>query len=442
MILFLLEVLMILLYMINGYLGLLVSSIIFIMIWANKKYNIENKIINSLILSIPVYNVGILGMKMHHVFSWYMIFLGIYIVYLIVKLLKKDYRLSKKYIFISIILFLILLINLFMKENISTAITDFIQISVMLISIILTNEAKESIKSKVKNINLEDWLNKINCTIMAMAICTIIQFVFYTITGKQIGFMTIFPKRIVYDVIFKGASVLSIILGIGIIINVNNIFLKRGKVIINVFNAILCFGAIVINSSRTGLAAALIIIVYEIMRNVFIKYKGSKLDKKKIFYIIFTIILLIVMAIGVYSAMKLTRQSEKIFGNNGRIKTYEDAITTISSNLNNFIFGSGLGNDNYNFAMPHNFILETIMKSGVIFTAIIIYLLVILLKYIKNNEYFKYIIWQILISSMFVTSFHEMTFIITYIIIALISTHIYNQSEEQGNEQRKEHIDY
>ena len=73
MIYLILEVITIFLYMINGYLGFFSASVLFIYLWKYSKYTIENKVIISMILSIPFYNIGILGMDRHHIFSFFII---------------------------------------------------------------------------------------------------------------------------------------------------------------------------------------------------------------------------------------------------------------------------------------------------------------------------------------------------------------------------------
>lgn len=423
------EVLTILAYMLNGYLGLIMSSIMFCFVWLDRKNIFENKIIISMILSVPFYNIGVLGNNMHHMFSWYNIFLIIYIIILIIKFFKKEYKISKRLSFFMGILLSLMCINMCLEKNIFASVTDFLQIVIMLISIFATYQAKETFIKKLNNQDIENWINKINITIIAMAICTVIQFVIYKTTKNTIGIMTMFPGRTTYDLLFKGYSVLSLVLGIGIIININNIVLKKGKKNIDIINVILCIIAIIINSSRTGLFAALIIVMYIILSNFLKNYNFLKMNKKQLIKGIVFIISVITMILVIFLAMQISRKSENIFSDNGRITTYVNAIKTIFKSFKNFFIGNGLSPDSYDFMLPHNAILETAMKLGIIFTSIIVYLFVILLKFINNNKYIKYIIWHILISSMLITGFHEMSFIILFIVISIVSTNIYNYSK-------------
>lgn len=427
MIFLIFEILMILAYMINGYLGMLIALLMFSKIWLNQKYVFEKKIILSLILSVPIYNIGALGMNMHHIFSWYIIFLVIYILFLMIKLLKKEYTISKKGITISMIIFTLLVVALYMESNIKVAIPDFLQIFVMLISIFLTYQARGIFVEKIKTNDIDEFLDKINITIVAMSICTIIQCIIHKVTQNTIGFITVFEQgRTTYDLLFKGFSVLSVVLGIGILINVNKILLKRGKLSINIINIIMCISAIVINSSRTGLVSALIITVYMVLSNILRQYNVFKINKKQMLKIVILVTISMILLLGIFSVMQLSRNGENIFSDNGRIKTYVNSINIIFSNLKNFLIGGGISSANYSFILPHNFILETAMKLGIVFTGIIVYLILLLLIYIKNNKNIKYIIWHIFLSSMLITSFHEMSFIILYIAISIISTELLN----------------
>lgn len=432
MIYLILEVITIFLYMINGYLGFFSASVLFIYLWKYSKYTIENKVIISMILSIPFYNIGILGMDMHHIFSWFIISLIIYTIMLLVKLYRKEYILSKKCICLGISLIFLLIVNIVLKQDISSSFTDLLQILTMIVVILLTYCARNTFSKKIRKEDIYIWINKISITIIAIAICTILQCIVYEITQKKIGFITLFPQRTVYDLLFKGYSVLSIILGIGIIINITNIIQKREKIGVNIIGLTLCIIAVIINSSRTGLFSALLISICIIISNFIKKNKILRANRKQLWKCFAFFILIIFCAIIIFLLIQLSRENENIFSDNGRIITYENAIKTIFENPNNFFIGYGLSLINYNHIIPHNAILELILRLGVIFTVEVIGLFIYLLKYINNNTYTKYIVWHIIISSMFVAGFYEMTFMILYIAIAIIDTKISADKELNG----------
>ena len=85
--------------------------------------------------------------------------------------------------------------------------------------------------------------------------------------------------------------------------------------------------------------------------------------------------------------------------------------------LETFCLESGLSSLNYDFTLPHNFVLQTMLTMGIIVTVIWIILICYILKYVNKTD-FRYILWHIFISSMLVTSFQDMSFITLYIILA------------------------
>jgi hypothetical protein len=84
------------------------------------------------------------------------------------------------------------------------------------------------------------------------------------------------------------------------------------------------------------------------------------------------------------------------------------------------MFGTGLSLDNYSEIIPHNFVLELFVSTGLIVGGIVMYMIISLLRYINAYEY-KYIIWGVFLGSMFITNFQGNGFAIVFIIIAIVS---------------------
>ena len=98
--------------------------------------------------------------------------------------------------------------------------------------------------------------------------------------------------------------------------------------------------------------------------------------------------------------------SDGILNDNGRFETYINGIEAMTNNLSSFLFGSGLSSLNYDFMMPHNFIIELSLKLGIIFTMVILGLFLKLIMYVKE-DFLKLMVIYILLCNLFVTGFKK-----------------------------------
>lgn len=409
----LIGIIIIISYLINDYLGFACSTLIFIILLSEKKCSLIEKIIDMLIISMPLHSISVFGEKVNHMLSWPIIFLSIITIYNIIVIIKYKIKIPIKIIILSVVSLMLLVISN-IRFNILTGTIEIIQILIMALPILTTFICKDKLKTRTQFIN--GLLKKIEEIVLATAIGVVFQFALYKIFDTVTGNITIFPNREVYDLFFKAYSVLSVYLGIGIVIKVIKMIKKIS--IVDVIEVLLILAAIVINSSRTGLLAAILTIL--ILVNV--KIKGRKR--------VIIDISIIVMGLITFCILTYTRNDiTNFFNSNSRFETYEYGIKLTLKSLESFLLGNGLDLNNYNEIIPHNSIIETITMCGIPFALLIIYSITKLLSYIKKTDY-RFIIYHILISSMFITCFQGNPFTTILIIIAIIS----EMTEDKKNE--------
>ena len=409
-----LEILVITAYLFSDMLGLLMAVIMFASIWLNKKYNLLNKIVISLILSVPIFQIGFLGKEMHHLSSWYMIFLIILIIYLFNNLIKKEIMFSKLPLLLVSIALGILIINNLVSKYCMENLIEYVQIILMVIPILIVYQQRKYLNLQIDEQTKETWIKFTNISIISVAIGTLIQYVIYNTTGTITGSITVYNSRTIYDLLFKGASVLSMYLGIGIVLNMS-LFLENHK-LKNILAIFICMVGIVINSSRTGLISATIVCV------LIIGIKSKKSMKNLVISAFVCIVGIFAFYIAAQSILQ-NRVVDGLLGDNGRFDTYIHGLETFFCSGKNALFGIGLSSMNYDFTFPHNFILQTMLTMGGIVTIIWIVLIGYILKYVNKTD-FRYILWHIFISSMLITSFQDMSFITLFIILAILFTPI------------------
>ncbi len=405
----LMEIILIVLYMINSKVAFLFSLFFFSLYGFQKNKSTYEKIITLLILSSPLFSLSILGENLHHMFSWIYIFLFIYILYLIRDLIREKYNLSKGFLFILIML-MIMFIQCIIANHTLSNLIEFLQIIIMILPISLTYYAKDYIRQNLSEKFLMQAKNMIGNVIFATAISVIVEYILYTKIGIAIGNISFHAQRTVFDAVFSGYSILSIFLGIGLVIFAYDILsLKK---INNIYKLITIAIAIFCNSSRTGLVVATVAIGLGILKNSF-SQKGMNL-KNFMFLIAFSI-----MALFILEKLFISRGDTSLFSGSGRIEGYQYAWSLIKSNARSFFFGNGLSSQNYTHMLPHNFILQTWMSSGIFILTLSILLFYKIIKSLKD-EVFKSIVICTILGAMLTTDFYANTFFTVFTIVGIL----------------------
>ncbi|GHU66975.1 hypothetical protein FACS1894184_06010 [Clostridia bacterium] len=123
--------------------------------------------------------------------------------------------------------------------------------------------------------------------------------------------------------------------------------------------------------------------------------------------------------ITLIARMTLSRNID-LLNDNGRFSTYINGIEQITSGISRFLFGSGLSSLNYNYMVPHNFVLELWMKAGIIVTVMFIILLYYVYRKTSDPSY-KLLFVTSLLGAMLITNISGDFFLTVYAIIGVIS---------------------
>jgi len=174
-----LEVMMIIGYLFNGWIGMGIAILMYGLIWVDKKNTIFERIIISLIFSVPVFQIGFAGQHMHHMFSWTMIFMLVLIGYLLVNIWKKRIKITYPVLVVSSIVAILLVLNVLVNDYKMESIIELIQILLMIVPIVISIEGKEYLKTQINQENKGLYLSYINITILATIIGVLIQYIGY-----------------------------------------------------------------------------------------------------------------------------------------------------------------------------------------------------------------------------------------------------------------------
>lgn len=391
-----------LLYSINVYLGAfsVMMSVVLLFICSP---TLQVFSIYGLIYSLPISYISILGDQFHHILSWYNIFLVIFSV----ELLIRNYhfaRIRKKSVcFIGLgILFLLLLYN---NLGYGRDIIELMQVMMIIVPCILFYLTPQKINGMVQK-----YANSFSMAICATALFTITQFILFTSCRHQIGFIQVNAVRIICNAWFKGFSVLSVFLGIGILLQFIS-FLKTkrlGSVVI----MLICFFGIVVNTSRTGLVACALMV-----NIVFFQYL---LRKKNGANFILSCLIMIILEGGLMLFF-LSHRSMSLLNDNGRLETYANGLQEIFRTGKNLFLGIGLSEHGYGKVSPHNFILQSVLDMGILAGSILFSQILLILIKLQKSIYVS-VLWLILIGGMFVTAFFSNTYIVICFILAVLGS--------------------
>ena len=419
MIYFLAEVLIIVAYLFNPYYGLIASLITYAAIFFNRKYTIIDKIIISLLVSLPTFNISIIGDKLHHVFSWNIIFTMFFIIVSIFIYKNNKTKHDKKTLFIIFAILISSFIHCFFDVSFTSSLIEWFQCLLVIMPILLAYYNIDYINGNTNK--KEEYIDILNNIILATACCVIFQCILYYKFNILVGNWTFYPGRVSIDLLFKGASVLSLFIGISIPINIYKMY--NSSIFKYVIFLVICIIAILLNSARTGLVAG-------ILCSIPIFIKQSLKNKKTLFISMTSVGAGALVLKKITDIMLKNRGTANIMSENGRFLTYKNGINQIFSSFSHFMFGSGLSIDNYTFTLPHNLILETIMTYGFINFVLLFILFVKVIKITKDSQY-KYMMYVVYVGSMFITNFFGNNFIIIITILLIIDS-INNKQKERN----------
>lgn len=393
-------------YCINPIIGFIVLTIILLKNFIIDKDNIFNKFIYALILLLPFYTQKFISSGNSEFFNYFFLTLIIFLIFIIIKLNGKVNNVP---IFISILLLIsICFIRSFFVQNVLDTMQIFFSFTLMIIIPYFVYCYLKQNKDKLKEINIDKYVNTYIQTVVATSISLIISYITYNISGIEIGNVEVFSSsvgadRINFNLLFVSYSALSAYLATGLMLIVVKLF-KKVKLSM-IFSIIIVTVATALTSSKTGIVSAAIVVVIMLLTNFNVK----KINLKKL------IIMLLVVVVVVSGIIILTgTRYDDIINDNGRFQRIENNIEALKTNP---VWGVGFHDNPEILSLAHNFLVEYLVQTGIICFAIIIYILFKLLKFTYKSQY-KYALWCALIANLFFTCLHgQKCFIILCIII-------------------------
>lgn len=393
-------------YMINDMLGLTLSIIMYaIMLLKKSSGSIGNRLMICLILSLPCSYISILGANKTHIYSWYNIFAVIYLFYLLRKIILNNIIISDKILIFSEVFLLLFIVSNIGEYSVDKVIKigQYIMFFLLVIMSYIVNRDKHI------NTDADKYIDVLKQVILSISLGILTQWCLYEFYKYEVGYSTAFFKRTTYDLFFKGYSVASIIIGIGVIVSFQELIKKF--TIKNVLYLIICLLSIVINTSRTGLICSILICCLMII------YSRKQYDY---FYKIFLVSMMFIIFGYFIKEWESVRSSINLLNDNGRFVLIKHAIDFIFSDIRVFLLGIGLSSQKYEYVFPHNLVIESVLQVGILNTIVILGMIFTLFKNIKVIEY-KYYLMYIILCSMLITAFVSGTY---NCIILMILTYV------------------
>ncbi len=384
-------------YLFNGKFGFISMILNSFIVLFSKCDNHLVKILKLIIISLPMEYIGIFGVNMYQIISWYNIFLLLYI-YSILKYYKK---LTTKSLLSIVSVFLLLIVQLIWISDIPQTMIEITQVLIMIIPIILTFDCKEELPINLKQINKLLHLYVDVC--IATSIGMIVQYFLHYYLHIDAGFILYTGhSRISFFCLFKGASILPIYMGIGFLILFIDFFDEKHIKITNIIKMLIIFIAMVLNTSRSGITSLFLIMGVIIVKNL---YKKANLKT-----LLITILICGIALWGMNYIMTIRSGMNGFLDDNGRFTIIKNGLTIWYSSFRNMLFGTGFKNEIWkNEVTPHNVLIQTLSQNGIILTTMICVMIYIYLHKNKHNKY-KLLIWYLLLSGMFVTDFYANSF--------------------------------
>jgi len=401
------EIVIIVAYFFNGTAGMLAMLTYSIAVLLFSQKTMLHKLLELMAVSLPMAYIGIGGIAVHQFYSWYNLFL---LLFLFTFIWTCSFKLPFKIYSVAALFFIMfcLLVNVIWTESTYETFTEIAQVFVMILPLSIIHAARSSFPISKEEVYGLIYRYVDFC--IATAACMLLQYLLYSIFKRQVGIINFTGNgRISCYCLFKGASILPIYMGIGIIFLYLECFEKR-ITLDKLIKIGIIFSAVVLNSSRTALlmlTVVLIVVTWRYLRRA-PSFKGF-----------------LIAALGFathYLAINfITARRGRLAGfldANGRMETWINGIDIWLVNIKNFFFGEGFSGERWiGISKPHNLIIQTLSQCGVLITVVVMAMIV---KYLTDNRQniYRYIPWYILLSGMLVTDFYANAF--TTVIFMLV----------------------
>ena len=401
-----LEIIIILAYFLNVRIGALLFLLFSIATLRDKKYPFFDRIVKILIFSLPLSYISVLGESLPHALSWYNIFLFVFLIYLCI---KAGHKVVRKVASISAIFVALLGISILGTIDFYKSIIEVTQIMLMVVPLLVVY------KSKINAKNIKNLSNCYRDVCVSTAICMLIQLIAFNHFDTILGTVNLYAQRVSCSVLFTGASILPIFIGVGLVISLIDATMGVDRMF-NVLCATIMLSSVVLNTSRSALFALIITVFYILFSHL--RRLKKKIDGRLLLFIA----LLLVVGVVYQSVTRIGLSS--FLDDNGRYETWANGYNIWTSSIKNFLFGGGFASNEWNDAvLPHNMLIQSLAQTGLIFTLSMIIALAKYMKENRNKPHFPVIIF-LLLSGMLVTDFYANAFITIAFIYVQLSRNI------------------
>lgn len=361
------------------------------------------KILTFLIISIPLYMTPVIS-GLPPFFSWTTLGLLVVSVYLF------NYRapISVVSAYVFLLFGLATLIMVFNSPAPQSEVYYAAQLILFVVPALIVFAARDKAATLFAPGASRRLLISLAAAIGALGVGVLAQWQIHLLTGLELGQISYFRSRTSYDLLIPAYSVLSGILALGL--PLGPILWRRSAKTLGLVLPILSSIAILINSSRTGLiAGAVTLLLILLFPPNYISRTASRLA-------VIPVIGLLGLA---YAAMINSPRfvGRDFLDDHGRFETFRAGWNAVTSGPMYLFFGYGYAA--YPETVPHNFIVETFVSSGLMVLIIFLGWLTRFGVYLKGSSWF-FLPFSLLAGSMFYSGFYAVKAFTIVLVVAIL----------------------
>lgn len=398
-------------------LGSIIFGVCGVVFLLKKNESALERALSFLLFTLPVSMIPVVE-DIPPLFSWASV--GLVVSTLLLVKHRNPVSLFRTYIFFLYILASTITITLSFGGVLEVYYT--IQVLLFFLPILFAIQASEALSDLFSKKTGDRLLIRLSAVLMTLNLSVLVQWQTYIRLGVKIGEVDFFGSRITYDSLVPAYSVLSSILAIGL--PLGPILWNRGQKNLGLILPVFSVAAIVINSSRTGLVAGFLglMLLFLFSPSASIKF-STKISVLAFFF----------AAVVVNASLSFLSnfRGGNFFADNGRFDTFEDGLRLIGSSVFRFLFGVGYAD--YPTTPPHNFVIESLVCSGLVATVIFCIWLASMFLRLRRSEWL-YLPLTILIGGQLYSGFYNVK---AFTIVSIVAIAIYRSSlRSEGSERQ------
>lgn len=394
----------ILAYLFSPYLGVVVTIGVAALVLLPSSRPPLERLLHLLVVTMPLYMTPIIG-GLPPLFSWTtLILVGLSVLFAV------NSQPTHPFLDYSMVLFAVMGLVTALFVTGLAGLYYFAQLLVLAFPVVFAFKARGWIVSSLHADSTRRLLRDFAAVIAAIAIGVLLQAGIYFSTGVTLGNVSFFLDRVSFDLTIPAFSVLSGILALGVVLG--PVLWRDSAKVSAVILMALSAAAILVNSSRTGIAAAAVVL----MLMVLFPPRGVARTASRL--------AIIPIGVFIWVLFELLQSSSRfedgtgLFDDNGRLESIVYPLRIFVDHVHNILAGVGYV---YEGEKPHNFIVETLVSSGIIVSVIVVIWIIALLVHVRGGPW-VYILATLLVGSMFYAGFYAVKVFAVAAILAIIAT--------------------